>query len=94
MIVSGENTMTTRLEWYRKHMRPWGYSIGFYDEAFPTIRGTVRRICKHYGTTDRLKFFSFVRETFADKGDRYVCRARTLKRLLAELDQDTKERAT
>lgn len=78
-----------RLKWYRKHMRPWGYSIGYFDEAFPTIRGTGRRISKHFTSGGRFTFFAFERKAPAHEGDRYVCRARTLQRLLTELERDT-----
>lgn len=82
------------MQWYRKHMAPWGTSIGYFDEAFPVVRGVTRSICKHYTAGGRFKFYTFVRNVYHNRfrkpADRYVYRSRSLPALMAALRRDTK----
>ena len=78
----------SKIIWYRKHMAPWGVSIGYYDECFIEMNGMTRSVHRHF-ENDRFKFYTFIRRKIADSGDRYVGRSRSWKQLLVMLATDS-----
>jgi hypothetical protein len=52
--------------WHRVTHAPWGYSIGYHDEAFIELTTGLRVVKKHY-QKGRFLFYSFVRKKIANR---------------------------
>jgi hypothetical protein len=46
------------MKWYTQYLRPWGYSIGSYEESFPMVLGKTQRITRHRTKKGRIKHYA------------------------------------